>query len=170
MTDFKFLAVQPPVPPEPPKPPEPPSFLPVDNPPPAKPRQRSLYEDLFGADLSPIYASLDAAWANDDTRELATKIVSGESSINSLSTQEKEVLDGIARAVNDYGTAPPVPAALDQRLPVSRDDDDDDDPEGDDQDPSDPETDEDLSSSGGDGVPAELPSHITDAYGWTGRE
>ena len=134
-------APKPPAPPAPPITPGPP--LPINTPflaptPSVARRQRSLYEDLFGTDLSVITMALDAPWANHDMRRFAAEIMSGRTSINRLSTAQLEMLDGIARAYNDGGNRAPVRQKVVQRLPTPKDDESgpeepgDDDREGDD--------------------------------------
>jgi hypothetical protein len=66
-------------------------------------RRRSLYKDLFGTDLSVIVEAYDAPWASRDQRTLASQILDGQKSINSLSTQELELLDDLAVRFNDQG-------------------------------------------------------------------
>ena len=158
-----------PKPPAPPAPPSPPIYcgppLPVDIPVEGMSRvvgspQRSLYHELFGADLSVITMALDAPWSGPDMRELAAQIMTGRRSFNNLSTEDGEVLDAIARAYNDGGRLEKeVQPAVDQRLSLSEDDD----PEG-----GEGEDGEDLSPGPDDDVPGGAPPGFdSDPYSWT---
>lgn len=106
-----------PKPPAPPAPPEPPTTpgpplpvnIPVTSPQPnAAIGPRSLYGDMFGPDLSLVYAALDAPWASPQMRELAMRITAGERSINNLSTEDQELLDSMVLAYDRGGSSEKV--------------------------------------------------------------
>lgn len=62
-----------------------------------------MYKDLFGTDLSVVAEAYNAPWASREQRTLATEILDGRKSINTLSTPELELLDDLAVRFNDQG-------------------------------------------------------------------
>lgn len=67
-------------------------------------RRRSLYRDLFGTDLSAVAEAFGAPWASGDQQTLAAQILDGRKLINSLSTQELDLLDDLAIRFSDQGS------------------------------------------------------------------
>ncbi|MFW9801081.1 MAG: hypothetical protein ACFFFC_00390 [Candidatus Thorarchaeota archaeon] len=63
-------------------------------------RQISLYKDLFGNDTSVLVEILDAKWADENQRSLATKILFGNKNLCKLSRADEIILDSIAVGLN----------------------------------------------------------------------
>jgi hypothetical protein len=165
MTRFKYPAPFDPPDPGPiqvegaPLPPSPP--LPVNIPGQPLPvmKNPSLYRDLFGDDLAPAHLALQDSWANHDQRLLAEQLLDGRKSINSLTEDDRELLDSLA---SSYAMAGDQRANLqqadDQRLSLLGEED----PVA--------ENDEDLQAEEGSDLQHRLGDEITGAYGWTGKE
>lgn len=134
--------------------------IPVDSPLPI--RKRSLYRELFGEDLSMLVDIYDALWASPEQRLLAAKLLGGEVSINTLSTQEADLLDGLAIDFNHQGgvknESKDVRQAVRKRLPVPDDDE------------SRENRREEMRAEPELGVPSGVSPGIAGAYGWISGE
>jgi hypothetical protein len=134
--------------------------IPVDS---LKARQKgSLYRDLFGTDLSVVVEAYDAPWASHEQRILAEQILSGRKSVNTLSTQDLELLDDLAIRFNDQGgNYEAMRQAECERLRLleeaaAREQDEE----------QDEEDDQEVQSEGESDLQLDLPADITEAYGW----
>jgi len=137
--------------------------LPVDIPV-EKPKvtpKRGLYHDTFGDDLSIIQMALDADWAGFDQKNLATALLAGSKSINSLSTADLEMLDSLVRQFNDRGPDEKVRQEERERLLVPKAPEREE-PEG--------GSDQDVQSEDESEMPAGDNPYHPDGYGWLGEE
>lgn len=80
----------------------------------------SLYEELFGNDVSVLCLILDDPQYSQDQRTLSAEILSGRKKLKNLSAQDEELLDGLVRSFNeelDEGESQKVKPLRRQGLP-----------------------------------------------------
>ena len=75
--------------------------IPVDKTKAPKPVVRSLYKDMFGRDLTVAAMALDGDWASDEQKDLCRRLLTRETDINNLSTEEARLLDSLVVRYND---------------------------------------------------------------------
>ena len=79
--------------------------LPVDIPCISAPtkKTKTLYQEFFGGDLSALYDASEATWASNEQRNLSMSLLSGQKSLDNLTSNELDILNEITTNFLELG-------------------------------------------------------------------